>query len=142
MVGVSHLGELGTPLESISQSNLLISTACSSSLVLISWSWRATSGSTTDLLSLCFRHQIIVTDAVIRQPLWKWTTRWTPAPKTMFMTIANCKFYLSCLCRFMNDSCGRISHPMALSCPFSSQFDPAPRDESWHKSPRTPDYFL
>jgi hypothetical protein len=25
---------------------------------------------------------------------------------------------------------------------FSSQFDPAPRDESWHKSPRTPDYFL
>ena len=24
----------------------------------------------------------------------------------------------------------------------SSQFDPAPRDESWHKSPRTPDYFL
>eukprot|EP00579_Thalassiosira_antarctica_P005693 CAMPEP_0201883004 /NCGR_PEP_ID=MMETSP0902-20130614/15090_1 /ASSEMBLY_ACC=CAM_ASM_000551 /TAXON_ID=420261 /ORGANISM="Thalassiosira antarctica, Strain CCMP982" /LENGTH=318 /DNA_ID=CAMNT_0048411701 /DNA_START=87 /DNA_END=1043 /DNA_ORIENTATION=+ len=23
-----------------------------------------------------------------------------------------------------------------------SQFDPAPRDESWHKSPRTPDYFL
>jgi serine/threonine-protein phosphatase 2A catalytic subunit len=26
-------------------------------------------------------------------------------------------------------------------CKFS-QFDPAPRDESWHKSPRTPDYFL
>lgn len=25
---------------------------------------------------------------------------------------------------------------------FSSQFDPAPRDEGWHKSPRTPDYFL
>lgn len=25
---------------------------------------------------------------------------------------------------------------------FSSQFDPAPRDEMWHKSPRTPDYFL
>ena len=27
-----------------------------------------------------------------------------------------------------------------FSC--SSQFDPAPRDEMWHKSPRTPDYFL
>mmetsp|Transcript_50505 Transcript_50505/g.93356 ORF Transcript_50505/g.93356 Transcript_50505/m.93356 type:complete len:238 (-) Transcript_50505:259-972(-) len=26
-------------------------------------------------------------------------------------------------------------------CKFS-QFDPAPRDENWHKSPRTPDYFL
>ena len=26
-------------------------------------------------------------------------------------------------------------------CQFS-QFDPAPRDENWHKSPRTPDYFL
>jgi hypothetical protein len=25
---------------------------------------------------------------------------------------------------------------------FSSQFDPAPRDENWHKNPRTPDYFL
>jgi len=23
-----------------------------------------------------------------------------------------------------------------------AQFDPAPRDENWHKSPRTPDYFL
>ncbi|GMI28753.1 hypothetical protein TeGR_g8010, partial [Tetraparma gracilis] len=23
-----------------------------------------------------------------------------------------------------------------------SQFDPAPRDENWHKSERTPDYFL
>lgn len=26
-------------------------------------------------------------------------------------------------------------------CKFS-QFDPAPRDENWHKSPSTPDYFL
>lgn len=24
----------------------------------------------------------------------------------------------------------------------SSQFDPAPRDENWHKSSRAPDYFL
>jgi hypothetical protein len=29
-----------------------------------------------------------------------------------------------------------------FSLSVSSQFDPAPRDESWHKSPRTPDYFL
>jgi hypothetical protein len=27
-------------------------------------------------------------------------------------------------------------------CCYSSQFDPAPRDENWHKNPRTPDYFL
>jgi len=37
------------------------------------------------------------------------------------------------------DSCGKDK--VYEYCKFS-QFDPAPRDESWHKSPRIPDYFL
>jgi len=37
------------------------------------------------------------------------------------------------------DACGKDK--VYEYCKFS-QFDPAPRDESWHKSPRIPDYFL
>lgn len=46
----------------------------------------------------------------------------------------HCKLYV-CICIGTHDD-------LLTVFPRSSQFDPAPRDESWHKSPRTPDYFL
>ena len=68
----------------------------------------------------------------------------TRLTKKQFMIILNCKCFLLCF----SDHLFMISHagpPDTLPSCFiliSSQFDPAPRDESWHKSPRTPDYFL
>ena len=59
------------------------------------------------------------------------------------MTISNCEFIFIpfCFCFVLvitlTDDLLRC-----LLYHGSSQFDPAPRDETWHKSPRTPDYFL
>jgi len=48
--------------------------------------------------------------------------------------------YLVCL--FLTLFIFFLPPPLAWIPGDSSQFDPAPRDENWHKSPRTPDYFL
>ena len=58
------------------------------------------------------------------------------------MIIANCKFisnapFFSSF-YFSATHCSRFH--ILMTC--SSQFDPAPRDDNWHKSTRTPDYFL
>ena len=52
----------------------------------------------------------------------------------------HCKLYVHCHLLYLSISLKAINLTfIPLS---SSQFDPAPRDEMWHKSPRTPDYFL
>lgn len=57
----------------------------------------------------------------------------------------HCKLYVPSFRRSVRHAryINRYSDTRALAfTPRSSQFDPAPRDETWHKSPRTPDYFL
>ena len=63
------------------------------------------------------------------------------------MIISSCEYYLlfsSCE-RYIGDGDWLyLKNLFLFHCRVvhSSQFDPAPRDETWHKSPRTPDYFL
>ena len=42
----------------------------------------------------------------------------------------------------VDDRIATASKDEIHDCVKFSQFDPAPRDENWHKSTRTPDYFL
>jgi hypothetical protein len=90
VVGVSHRGEPVTLLVKILRSNSLILTDFTLFHVPTSLSWRATSGSTTDKLSLFSRHQTTATGVVTRLLLWRLMTRLISAARRRSTITANC----------------------------------------------------
>lgn len=138
VVGVSHLGGLDTLSVKILQSNSPTSMGFILFHVPTNLLWRDISGSIIDKLSQSSLHPTIATGAETRLPSWKSMTLSTSAEKIPFMIIVNCKSHpLVSPQKMFNE--GNQSSNLFF---YSSQFDPAPRDETWHKSPRTPDYFL
>lgn len=97
VVGVSHRGEPVTRLVKILRSSSLTSTDSTLFHVPTSLSWKDTSGSITDKLSLFSRRQITVTDVVTRLLLWRSMTRLINAARRQSTITANCTCYALCL---------------------------------------------